>query len=519
MSGHSLSGRYITEPPTKGKVTLHLSIGDVDVELFAKETPLACRNFVQLCMEGYYNGTSFHRVIKGFMAQGGDPTGTGIGGESIYDGFFKDELHSRLKFKRRGLLAMANDGVKHHNLSQFFITLGNCDWLDKKHTIFGKVVGDTVYNILKFDEIEVDGDDRPTDTFVKIKGVTILNNPFDDIVPRRKTKMEEPKVKKKKRKKAKKNTKLLSFGDEADEMEEEFTKPRKKIASVMAAHPEEFEDSGKNDKKIKSKKKKQFTKPEDSSWSEAKNAEDFEKKMRNKILKAKGLLPKNKSDGEGDGTKKLDMMKLRTAELKRELMKSTRERERVQKRKRESEDSDNEMTELDKMREQYMTKRLPTKERKKQTKDLFQKFDKQVRKDRKEAEGKIERKFWEGITIPDTKNNVEDETVADESGEESDSYDPDWMKVQIKFQNRPQAYKNIKNFALDDYEVIDSRNPEHIKKQKEQKKKALNNRKNNNYRNRDEGRDRNRNRDRRHSTRNRSHSRDRNRGRRDRDRF
>merc|ERR1719354_990498 len=133
------------------------------------------------------------------MAQGGDPTGTGTGGESVYGAPFKDEFHSRLKFNRRGLVAMANDG-KNRNLSQFFITLGACDWLNKKHTLFGKVTGNTVYNILKFNDISTDDDDRP-DTVIVIKSTEVLSNPFPDIVPRKRAKPVEQAQKKKKEKK------------------------------------------------------------------------------------------------------------------------------------------------------------------------------------------------------------------------------------------------------------------------------------------------------------------------------
>ena len=84
---------YVQEPNTKGKVVLHTTVGPFDVELWSKEAPLACRNFVQLCLEGYYDGCVFHRVIKEFMAQTGDPTGTGTGGESVYGAPFKDECH------------------------------------------------------------------------------------------------------------------------------------------------------------------------------------------------------------------------------------------------------------------------------------------------------------------------------------------------------------------------------------------------------------------------------------------
>ncbi|XP_064385719.1 spliceosome-associated protein CWC27 homolog [Halichondria panicea] len=133
-----MSQIYVNEPPTNGKVLIKTTLGDVDVELWSKEAPLACRNFVQLCMEGYYNGNIFHRIVSEFIAQTGDSTGTGEGGESIYGHTFKDEFHSRLRFKRRGLVGMAN-ASKDDNSSQFFFTLGRADELTNKHTLFGNV--------------------------------------------------------------------------------------------------------------------------------------------------------------------------------------------------------------------------------------------------------------------------------------------------------------------------------------------------------------------------------------------
>jgi cyclophilin family peptidyl-prolyl cis-trans isomerase len=113
----TMSTSYVTEPPTRGKVVLNTSEGPLDIELWPKEAPKACRNFVQLCLEGYYDNTIFHRIIKDFMFQGGDPTGTGDGGESIYGQEFADEFHSRLHFNHRGIVAMANDG-RNSNRSQ-----------------------------------------------------------------------------------------------------------------------------------------------------------------------------------------------------------------------------------------------------------------------------------------------------------------------------------------------------------------------------------------------------------------
>ncbi|KAH8504568.1 hypothetical protein H0E87_011987 [Populus deltoides] len=82
---------YVSEPPTKGKVILNTTYGPLDVELWPKEAPKAVRNFVQLCLEGYYDNTIIHRIIKIFLVQGGDPTGAGTGGESRYRTVFADE--------------------------------------------------------------------------------------------------------------------------------------------------------------------------------------------------------------------------------------------------------------------------------------------------------------------------------------------------------------------------------------------------------------------------------------------
>ncbi|KAG8224838.1 hypothetical protein J437_LFUL002285, partial [Ladona fulva] len=231
-----MSNIYIQEPPTSGKVLLETTVGDIDIELWAKETPKACRNFIQLCLEGYYNGTIFHRVIKGFIAQGGDPTGDGTGGESIYGKPFQDEFHSRLRFARRGLVAMANGGVPHDNGSQFFFTLAACPHLQGKHTIFGKVMGETLFNMLKLEDALVDRDDKPLYPHKILKAV-VLSNPFPDIVPRvlpgttKKDGEEREGFKKKKSRAGVKDFKLLSFGEEAEEDEEEVAEANKLFAN------------------------------------------------------------------------------------------------------------------------------------------------------------------------------------------------------------------------------------------------------------------------------------------------
>ncbi|KAG4931386.1 hypothetical protein JHK86_048347 [Glycine max] len=229
-----MSSVYVLEPPTKGKVVVNTTRGPLDIELWPKEAPKAARNFVQLCLENYYDNTIFHRIIKDFLVQSGDPTGTGTGGESIYGGVFADEFHSRLKFKHRGIVAMANAGTLNSNGSQFFITLDRCDWLDRKHTIFGKVTGDTMYNLLRLGELETDKNDRPLDP-PKILSVEVLWNPFEDIVPRTLQKLQiEAKADTKNKESGKKGVKklnLLSFGEEAEEEEKELASVKQKIKS------------------------------------------------------------------------------------------------------------------------------------------------------------------------------------------------------------------------------------------------------------------------------------------------
>lgn len=130
--------------------TMNTNMGTIKLELFPDIAPKAVENFVTHSEKGYYDGIIFHRVIDKFMIQGGDPTGTGRGGESIWGKPFEDEFSPELRFDGPGYLAMANAGPG-TNGSQFFITVAATDWLNDHHTIFGKVIGgmDVVYDISK----------------------------------------------------------------------------------------------------------------------------------------------------------------------------------------------------------------------------------------------------------------------------------------------------------------------------------------------------------------------------------
>ncbi|KAF4551593.1 Peptidyl-prolyl cis-trans isomerase-like protein 6 [Elsinoe fawcettii] len=212
-----MASTYNVEPPPTGKVLLKTTNGDIVLELFAKQVPLASRNFIQHCLDGYYDNTIFHRLVPGFIIQGGDPTGLGTGGQSaINDGApFEDEFHSRLRFNRRGLLGMANTGPN-DNTSQFFLTLDKTPELQGKNTMFGRVEGDTIYNLMKMAESELaeEGGDRPLYP-PKVLGSEVLVNPFEGMVARQKIAQatKEGAKTKKKRKAAKGG---LSFGDDED---------------------------------------------------------------------------------------------------------------------------------------------------------------------------------------------------------------------------------------------------------------------------------------------------------------
>merc|ERR1712195_247148 len=141
-------------------VSFDTSLGPVSFELYVNEAPRTVKNFEGLIERGYYNGTIFHRVIKNFMAQAGDPTGTGKGGQSIYGGKFEDEITPALKHTGAGILSMANAGPN-TNGSQFFVTLAPTQWLDMKHTIFGRVKSGMKF-VKNVGMMPTDDGDKPT---------------------------------------------------------------------------------------------------------------------------------------------------------------------------------------------------------------------------------------------------------------------------------------------------------------------------------------------------------------------
>ncbi|MGE7094053.1 peptidylprolyl isomerase [Lysinibacillus sp. NPDC048646] len=190
----------LTKEVQTGEVLVEMTttLGAIKIKLFPKQAPKTVENFLGHAKSGYYNGIIFHRVIQDFMIQGGDPTGTGMGGESIWGNSFEDEFSDEL-FNLRGALSMANAGPN-TNGSQFFIVQmkhlpsdmlrqlqgagfpeeiieayaqnGGTPWLDHKHTVFGHIVEgmDIIDNIA---EVEKDGRDKPLED-VKIESITVF---------------------------------------------------------------------------------------------------------------------------------------------------------------------------------------------------------------------------------------------------------------------------------------------------------------------------------------------------------
>lgn len=135
--------------------------GDIRIELFEDKAPITAKNFITLAEKKFYDGVIFHRVIDGFMIQGGDPTGTGRGGPGYQ---IKDEFHPELRHTDAGILSMANAGPNTGG-SQFFITLAATPWLDNKHAIFGKVI-EGMDVVRKIGKVQTGAADRPSSNVV-----------------------------------------------------------------------------------------------------------------------------------------------------------------------------------------------------------------------------------------------------------------------------------------------------------------------------------------------------------------
>lgn len=511
-----MSNIYIKEPATDGKVLLQTSVGDIDIELWSKEAPLTCRNFVQLCMEGYYDGTIFHRVVPGSIVQGGDPTGTGTGGESIYGKPFKDEFHQRLRFARRGLVAMANAGPN-DNTSQFFFTLGPCNDLNKKHTIFGKVTGDTVYNMITLGDVNVDTNERPVNPSM-IKKTKVIANPFDDIIPRVEPEKQKKTTEKKKKSqsRATKDYKLLSFGDEAEIDEEEstevrFTGPKSshdlthdpRLSSKTAIETPTTPSSGENEEN---------SNKEESSSSDEESKKERTDRIRDKLTKKK-TEQTDQVQTTGDVTDKIKQMRKESRQIARELSKKKQE-EKSDNSNSESdddvEDSSNPVfAEYKAQQKEFRAKTSVVKKkgsgREQETLQLLNSFKTKMFAVRKDADWNESDDEIETATVRNSKFSLEDD-------DSDDGDNVGWLMHKLKKDNSElrDAKDMNKDVNEDRYEITDPRNPLNKRRRKEKDDNDRNKRRRHHddrhSRSDNKDRDRHNHRDRdRHSDRHRQH--------------
>ena len=316
-----MSELYITEPPTSGKVILETNYGNIDIELFTLEAPKTCRNFIQHCLNKYYNGCHFFKIFKNFMIQTGDPTNTGGGGESIYSADFRDEFHSRLKFNHRGVVAMNNKNKPNSNGSQFFITLEKCEEMNKKFTIFGKVTGPTYFNAVNISNLTADEDGKPImnnkEEIPKIVNTEVVINPFKDLKPtvdietiEKRTKInnkaEDNNVKKKKKKKLKiKNITDKMFFNIDDDEEENEDNNNKDNNNNNETNDKEIKGEKEDEKKEAENEdeKKEEKEYQNKDEIELKEKENNEKEKEN-IIDIKENSEKNSSESESENESK-----------------------------------------------------------------------------------------------------------------------------------------------------------------------------------------------------------------------
>eukprot|EP01062_Namystynia_karyoxenos_P013501 TRINITY_DN14867_c0_g1_i1.p1 TRINITY_DN14867_c0_g1~~TRINITY_DN14867_c0_g1_i1.p1 ORF type:complete len:517 (+),score=178.48 TRINITY_DN14867_c0_g1_i1:74-1624(+) len=312
-----MSAIYDHAPTADGKVTLETTLGRVDVELYPKYAPLACRNFLQHCVDQYYEGCIWHRVVPGFCVQTGDPSLLGpSGGQSALKDRapFKVELSTRLRFKHRGLLAAAagEDGL---NRSQFFITLAEARELDGKHTIFGQVTPETIFPLLQMGQLAVDADNRPLEP-PRITRTIVQHNPFDDILarptaPRPPAEAPAQPAAKRRRKAqgAVRDKALLSCADQWDEIEQGFDAADGVVSTfakggrVASAHDVAPDASLLQEESHSAARRKEIRKAHEELDRRAGGADKRTERLKAKVRRAYGRAEDGGSDcGESDSS-------------------------------------------------------------------------------------------------------------------------------------------------------------------------------------------------------------------------
>uniref|UniRef100_A0A671NW26 Spliceosome-associated protein CWC27 homolog n=2 Tax=Sinocyclocheilus anshuiensis TaxID=1608454 RepID=A0A671NW26_9TELE len=405
-----MSNIYIQEPPTNGKVLLKTSAGDIDIELWSKEAPKACRNFTQLCMEGRWRHTVRYAEVNA-------------------------------------------DKTKHFRIMHGNVCL-LCFWL--------QVTGDTVYNILRLAEVACDRDERPLNPH-KIRSTEVLHSPFDDIIPRElKVKKEKNKEEgKKSQSKATKNFSLLSFGEEAEEDEEMVSK----VSQTMKGKSKSSHDLLKDDPKLSSvpvidrNQGDDFEDASDDSEDESDRESERERIRENISQKLK----RDKADEQKTNpdtvkkTSRSDELRKEARQLKKEILAIKQRKEDGVKKEEDVSEGDSKptseaVTEYLESRKKYEDKRKQKLKkgsgREAQTLALLEHF-----------KSKLSSAISETPSVP--------EEAVEELGEDDDK---GWMAHVLHFDEQTRKVKDANMQDEDTFEIYDPRNPVNKRRREESKK-------------------------------------------------
>ncbi|SCM16077.1 peptidyl-prolyl cis-trans isomerase, putative [Plasmodium berghei] len=415
-----MSEVYSIEPKTCGKVIIYTSLGELEILLFSNECPIACKNFIQLCLNNYYNKNKFFRVIPKFLIQTGDHTNTGLHNEYAFKEPFQNECNSRLKFLYMGCVAFANLNIDNpSNGSQFFITLDKSEWLNNKSTLFGKVAKHSLYNLIKFNNIKTNKNDEPIEDIPYIEYIKVIENPFHHLIPS--IRYEEDKLKQKKEEsseiKPKKSLKpnLLSFtfeGSDADQEEEK--------------EEEEKEEEEKEEEEKEEEEKEEEEKEEEENGEEEKGEEENEEEEKGE--------EEMEDENEEEKQAKINLLKKKATEI-----------EKLNPKKNKSPSSLNEITDLD---EEYLKKikkrkKMSKKEREEESLKKLKEFDNRLKElfSKKGSQNTVSKPDWINTTglkfridssnaydYEDLKKNVVDSM----DNERKETYNPNFNMKKYK---------------------------------------------------------------------------------------
>lgn len=370
---------------------------------------------------------------------------------------------------------MANAGP-HDNGSQFFFTLARADELNNKHTIFGKVTGDTVYNMLRLAEVECDGEERPLNPH-KIRTTEVLHSPFDDIIPRESKKSKKDKDKeegKKSQSKATKNFSLLSFGEEAEEEEEMVTQ----VSQTLKGKGKSSHDLLKDDPSLSSvpavdkKKKKNNNTGEAGDEDDDDAIEDFDggeeydsdqrEKMRAVISQKLKKLQEANTDGRDEDlekkTSRSDELRKESRQLKKDLL-------AIKQRKEDS------LREVEKEKEKEDNSK-PSNEAVAEFLEGRKKYDDLKKQKRKKGSGREEQTLalLESFKSKLTSAITETPEMQEEEEELAEDDDKGWMAHVLQFDEQTRKVKDATMQDEDTFEIDDPRNPVNKRRREESKK-------------------------------------------------